>query len=84
MYVLIGRDSTHGGLVHIDIIGDIFEHKWFEPLNPLLKEGALKLHDTLGDPEDRLLSLLNALDEPRRCTETLGEIGFVRRIWLSQ
>jgi len=64
MNVLVRCSSAYGGLMHIDIFGDIAQDHGPQMADAVIKKLLLKLEDALRDSKQRLLSLLNALDQP--------------------
>ena len=50
--------------MHLHVIGDFPQDQRFHRVDPEVKKIPLKPDDTLGNPVDRLLPLLNALDQP--------------------
>ena len=64
MNIFVGRDSRHGGFVHLNVIGNITQDHGLNMSWTLIEELSLMLHDALSDFVDRSLALVNRLDQP--------------------
>ena len=64
MNVFIGRGAAHGRFVHVDVFGDVAQHHRLQMADSMVKKLQLKFEDALGHSKQRLLTLLDALDQP--------------------
>src|SRR5881227_2179263 len=69
--VFVRRGPTHGGLVHVDILGHVAQHHRFESLDSMIEKLLLEFENALSDAIESLLALLNAFDQPSGCTNFL-------------
>ena len=75
-HILVRGDAADGGLVHVDVVGDVFQDKRLEFADPFLEEAPLVLHDAFHDLVQRPLTLMQALDEPCRRPDFFVEVFF--------
>src|SRR5581483_5470342 len=66
VHVFVRGRAAHGGLVHVDVFGHVAQHHRLESAHAALEKFLLKLENALGDAKQRLLALLDALDQPVR------------------
>src|SRR5690606_33147695 len=66
VHVLAGRDARDGRLVHLDGLGDVPQHHRLHVLLAFLEKLRLALHDRHRDLEQRLVTDLEASDQPTR------------------
>src|ERR1044071_4679464 len=64
MDVFVGRGATDGGLVHMNIFGDIAQHHRFQMTHAVIEKLLLKFKNALSHAVERLLALLDTLDQP--------------------
>ena len=62
VHVFVVNDSTHGRLVHSDVIGDITKDQWTQMLDTLVEELTLEVDNARRHLLDRLLTLVDRLD----------------------
>ncbi len=72
---LVRDDARDGALVHPDVLGDVAQDERLEVRDAVVEEVALLLHDGLGDPHDRALPLVEALEEPLRRAHLLAQVA---------
>ena len=79
MNIFIGSNSTDRRLVHFYIISDIFQNKWFQIINSLIKKFPLKFQYGLSCPVNCSLALMDALDQPGcRAQLVMNEVPGIR------
>ena len=64
VHVLVGHHAADGRLVHADVVGDVAQHERPQVLDAVVEEVPLEIDDARGDLVDRLLALLDRLDQP--------------------
>ena len=69
--VFVRRGPTHGGLMHVDILGHVAQHHRFESLDSMVEKLLLEFENALSDAIESLLALLNAFDQPSGCANFL-------------
>ena len=75
VHVLVGHDAADRRLVHADVVGDVAQHQRPQVLDAVIEEVALEVDDAVGDLVDRLLPLLDRLDQPQRRAELVLHVG---------
>ena len=64
--IFIGGNARDGRFVHLDILGHVAQDHRFEMGNAFFEEGPLIPQDTVHHFVDRLLTLMDTLDQPGR------------------
>ena len=75
VHVLVVDHAADGGLVHADVVGDVAQHERTQVLDPVIEELALEVDDAGRDLVDRLLALIDRLDQPQRRAELVLDVG---------
>ncbi len=61
--VFVGDGTADGGRMHADFFGHLLDHHGFQLVDAAFEKILLAGHDDVTDFRDRLLALLNILDE---------------------
>src|SRR3989304_1871281 len=64
MHILIGNNPAYSRFMHLHVIGYIPQYEGFKMIDAFIKKLLLKLDDTLRNPVDCFLSLLDAFYQP--------------------
>src|SRR5689334_18861606 len=75
VHVLVVDHAADGGLVHADVVGDVAQHQRAQVLDAVIEELALEVDDAGGHLVDRLLALVDRLDQPERRAELVLDVG---------
>ena len=63
LHVFAGNGAGDGGFMHADGLGHLHHGQGFQVGDALFHEFPLALHDFVADVQNRLLTLVEALDE---------------------
>src|SRR5215470_1392163 len=72
--VLVGNRAADGRRMHADLLGNFLDHHRLQFVNSPIQEVALAGHDGVADFQDRLLPLLDVLNQLDGALETLFHI----------
>ena len=72
--VLVADDARHRGLVHADIDGHVAQHHRAQVLDAVVEKLLLLAHDAVRNLVDRLLALVDRLDEPQRASQLVFDV----------
>ena len=61
--------------MHADVAGDVAQHQRLQVFNAMIQKISLKVDDARRDLVNRLLALLDRLDEPERRSELVFHVG---------
>ena len=75
--VFVGGDPADGRFVHADRVGDGLQVQRAQVLDAEGQEGVLLAHDLLGDLEDGLGALVEALHQPVGRLQAVGDEGLL-------
>jgi hypothetical protein len=75
VHVFVRHDAADRRFVHADVVGDVAQHERAQVLDAVIEEIALEVDDAGRDLVDRLLPLLNGLDQPERRAELVLDVG---------
>src|SRR6266542_2159448 len=74
VHVLVIDDPADGGLVHADVVRDVAQYERPEIFDPVIEELPLEVDDARRHLVDRLLTLIDGLDQPQRGSELILHI----------
>src|SRR6185295_16536601 len=75
VHVLVRHDAADGRLVHADVVGDVAQDERTEMFDAVIEEIALEVDDAVRDLVNRLLPLLDRLDQPERRSEFVFDVS---------
>src|SRR5687768_13981612 len=75
VHVLVRHHAADRRLVHADVVGDIAQYERTQVFDPVIEEVALEVDDAGRDLVNRLLPLLDRLDQPQRRAELVLDVG---------
>src|SRR5215475_5122386 len=71
---LICRRSAHGGLVYVNILGDVAENHRPETPDAAIEKFSLEFEDALADPMEGCLAVVDGLHKPLCCTKFIFQV----------
>src|SRR5262245_11238980 len=70
----ICRGSAHGGLMYVNVLGDVAENHRPETADAAIEKFSLEFEDALADPMESFLAVVDGFDKPLCCTKFIFQV----------